>query len=64
MTECEHNWWVYSTSVVKRWMLVKCYRCGSSGTVDPKSSDEWAKAYRAPSDPYHWPDNERVVIND
>ena len=60
-TEEEHDWWVVSTALSGVLML-ECRSCGASGTIENPSSQEWADGYYAPSNPYQWRDNDRVII--
>jgi hypothetical protein len=44
--------------------MVQCVRCGRYGTVDDPSKEEWSTAFHAPSRPYRWRDQTRVVIHE
>lgn len=57
----DHEWAVFSTALLQRWLMVQCVHCGQHGTVDDPSPAEWSAAYRAPSAPYRWPDDARVT---
>jgi hypothetical protein len=50
-----HDWWVYSTALKERWMMLRCSWSGATGTVRRPSEEEWAAAFHAPSRPYRWP---------
>ena len=58
---CEHEWWVHSTALATRQLMVKCDRCQVLGTVDDLTKHEWGEAFYASSAPYRWYDPERVV---
>lgn len=61
---CDHQWAVYSTALQNVRLLVKCVKCGSFGSIDDPSRDEWDRAFHAPSNPYDWYDNQRVTIRE
>ena len=63
MTSHRHEWVVFSTAVNKGWLMLQCVECGLHATVDDPSKEEWSKAYHAPSKPYRWQDETRVVIH-
>jgi hypothetical protein len=58
----EHEWVVFSTAVKQCWLMLQCVICGSEGTVDDPTIEEWRRAYYAPSMPYRWVDASRVTI--
>ena len=63
MCECKyHEWWVYSTAVGNGIILVECNFCGALGFISEYTDEEWSEAFYAPSDPYRWEDETRVVI--
>lgn len=42
--------------------MVQCVNCGTAGTVDDPSKEEWSEAFHAPSNPYGWDDGSRVTV--
>ena len=60
--QCDHEWVVFSTAINDGCLMVQCVNCGSHGSVDDPSADEWNAAFYAPSNPYRWMDYERVNI--
>lgn len=64
MTEdaCKHEWIVYSTALVPATIMLQCHLCGEHGGVLEHTAEEWALAYHAPSSPYRWADESRVVL--
>lgn len=59
---CDHEWGVFSTVLEDVTLLVQCVECGAYGKVSDPSADEWQRAFHAPSNPYHWPDGDRVEL--
>lgn len=59
---CAHEWGVFSTVLEDVTLLVQCAECGAYGKVSDPSAEEWQRAFHAPSQPYHWPDSERVEL--
>jgi hypothetical protein len=59
---CRHESGVFSTVLEDVALLVQCVECGAYGKVIDPTADEWQRAFHAPSNPYHWPDNERVEL--
>ena len=59
---CDHKWVVYSTALAEVWLMLKCLYCGAHGSVDDPTTEEWAEAFDAPSNPYSWADKSRVTI--
>lgn len=59
---CQHEWGVFSTVLEDATLLVQCVECGAYGRVCNPTAEEWQLAFHAPSNPYHWPDNERVEL--
>ena len=59
---CQHEWGVFSTVLEDVTLLVQCVECGAYGRVCDPTADEWQQAFHAPSNPYHWPDKERVEL--
>lgn len=59
---CKHEWVVYSTALTEGWLMLQCVQCGTMGTVDDPSKNEWNQAYHAPSRPYQWRVSSRVTI--
>jgi hypothetical protein len=64
MTCNTHEWIVFSTAVAERWLMVQCLHCGLHGTVNDPSKKEWTEAFDAPTKPYPWRDQTRVVIHE
>lgn len=60
--DCNHEWVVFSTALQEVCLMVECVECGAFGTVDDPTSDEWRRAFRAPSRPYKWDAKERVTV--
>jgi hypothetical protein len=63
MTCKEHEWVVFSTVLNEGWLMLQCVNCGLHATVDDPSTEEWSKAFHAPSQPYRWRDGSRVVTH-
>lgn len=59
----ERDWWVYSTALSDRSLLVEDRNSDERGYVPDPTEAEWKKAYHAPSRPYPWPDASRVVVD-
>lgn len=59
--EHDHTWVVFSTAVADSWLMLQCVECGLHGVVKKPTKKEWSKAYRAPSRPYVWSDESRIV---
>ena len=61
---CEdgHEWVVFSTALRDACFMVQCVECGTSGTVDDPTKEEWSEASHAPTRPYRWDDDARVVV--
>lgn len=59
----ESEWWVYSTAVVERVILVENRLTGERGYVSNPTRWEWGEAFHAPSHPYPWPDVDRITID-
>jgi hypothetical protein len=57
-----HIWVVFSTALADSWLMLQCVECGLHGVVKDSSKEEWSKAFRAPSRPYRWNDDARVVV--
>lgn len=57
----KYDWWVYSTALGNGWLMLECRATGATGTVRDPSAKEWSDAFTAPSDPYRWTDDTRVV---
>lgn len=62
MTDCDHEWVVYSTALEDKCLLLQCVECGLAGTVDKPTRKEWKKAFHAPSKPYRWKDTKRIHV--
>ena len=59
-----HIWIVFSTEVTRCCLMLECAECGTFGTVDDPTIEEWGQAFHAPSNPYPWTDNARVIVRD
>ena len=57
-----HEWVVFSTALAEGWLMLQCVECGRHGTVENPSREEWSEAFHAPSRPYRWRDEARVVL--
>jgi hypothetical protein len=64
MTCNNHEWVVFSTAIAERWLMVQCLDCGLHGTVNDPTKKEWTEAFGAPTQPYRWHDQTRVVIHE
>jgi hypothetical protein len=60
--EHAHEWVVFSTALADRWLMLQCVGCGLHAVVENPSEEEWKKAFHAPSRPYRWHDENRVVL--
>jgi len=58
-----HTWVVFSTALADGWLMLQCVDCGLHGTVEDPTSEEWKQAFHAPSRPYQWIDETRVVTH-
>ena len=56
----ERDWWVYSTVLYGRAILVECRKTKARGSIIDPTDEEWKRAFHAPSQPYPWPDSSRV----
>ncbi len=63
MTCNEHEYVVFSTALEEGCLMLQCVNCGLHATVDDPSKEEWSEAYHAPSKPYRWHDETRVVTH-
>lgn len=61
MSTVERDWWVYSTVIHGRAILVKDRNSSLRGQIVDPTPDEWRQAFHAPSRPYRWTDAARVV---
>ena len=59
--DCHHTWVVYATAFRPPCLELECYQCGVLGNVFDFSSEEWDRAFHAPSKPYRWREPERVT---
>ena len=59
-----HEWVVFSTALEEGWLMLQCVECGLHAAVDDPSKEEWSQASHAPSKPYRWQDQARVVIHE
>jgi hypothetical protein len=58
-----HEWWVFSTALKQRWLMLFCEKTRQTGSVRDPSTQEWADAFTAPSKPYRWHQDARVHID-
>lgn len=58
-----HTWVVFSTALADSWLMLQCVDCGLHGTVEDPTSEEWKQAFHAPSRPYQWIDETRIVTH-
>jgi len=58
-----HTWVVFSTALGDGWIMLQCVDCGMHATVEDPTSEEWGQAFHAPSRPYQWLDETRIVIH-
>src|SRR6516165_8676654 len=63
MTCDNHELVVFSTVLEQGWLMLQCVKCGLHATVDDPSKEEWSEAFQAPSKPYRWHEEARVVIH-
>ena len=59
----ERDWWVYSTVIDGRAILVQDRSSGTRGSINDPTDEEWGRAFHAPSKPYPWNDPARIVID-
>lgn len=63
MANCDgHEWVVFSTCLGTGELMCQCVNCGAFGVVQNPTREEWGHAFTAPSHPYPWHQNSRVVI--
>src|SRR5262245_19854259 len=60
---CTHEWAVFSTALGEGWLMLQCVNCGHHATIEDPSHEEWSEAYHAPSRPYRWCCESRVVLH-
>ena len=60
----QHDWAVVSTAIADVVLICECAICHAVGIVNDPSEQEWRDAFHAPSRPYKWHDNTRVVLLD
>ncbi len=53
---------MFSTALLDACLMLQCIECGTHGTVDDPTKEEWSEAFYAPSNPYRWEDESRVRI--
>lgn len=61
MSECKHEWIVFSTAITEGYVIVQCSECNTIGAIENPTKEEWEDAFYAPSHPYHWFDGDRVT---
>ncbi len=54
MSECNHQWIVFSTALAEAAILVECAKCNDRGSIPRQHStkQDWSEAFHAPSDSY------------
>lgn len=57
------DWWVYSTSLSDGSLMVEDRNSGDRGYVPNPIKSEWSEAFHAPSNPYPWKDDARVIVD-
>lgn len=57
------EWWVVSTCLSTRELMLECSITNAFGVVQNPTKEEWRAAFHAPSEPYRWHDESRVVVN-
>ena len=57
------EWMVFSTAIKQGWLMLYCDKTGRTGSVRDPSKEEWEAAFYAPSAPYRWHDDSRVVVD-
>ena len=61
----DHEWVVFSTMIGPECaILVECDTCGAIGKVEDYTSEEWSLSYYAPSRPFRWADETRVIVRE
>ena len=55
------NWYVVSTGIASRSLILECSKSGARGVVKDPSAEEWAAAFYAPSNPYMWTGGESRI---
>jgi hypothetical protein len=58
---CRHDWFVFSTCLSTVELMLECRECGELGTVAAPTKEEWSQAFQAPSHPYRWAEDARVI---
>ncbi len=58
-----HTWVVFSTTTGDGWLMLQCVDCGLHATVEDPTSEEWRQAFYAPSCPYQWLNETRIVVH-
>ena len=59
--ECSHEWEVYNVALNDHSLELSCNNCALVGSVYELSDDEWERGLGAPSKPYIWEDESRVI---
>jgi hypothetical protein len=57
-----YEWMAFSTCIGTGELMVSCKKTGAFGVVPDPTKEEWSRAYYAPSNPYRWEDDSRVVV--
>lgn len=57
----DHTWVVFSTALQDGWLMLQCVDCGLHGVVKNPTKKEWSTAFHAPSKPYQWTQESRIV---
>lgn len=60
----KHDWWVVSTALAEKCLIVECQTTGITGCVRDPSPEEWKDAFYAAGHPYPFCGSKyRVEIN-
>jgi hypothetical protein len=63
VSDGQHEWWVFSTAIGARLLMLYCEKTGATGVVRNPTTEEWSRAFMAPSSPYRWHEPDRVEID-
>jgi hypothetical protein len=59
--KCEHEWWVYSSSICPPTIMVYCKTCDATGYIKEYTSAEWDACFNAPEHNYRWKGKGKVL---
>ena len=60
MSQCKHEWVVFSCTITEGYIVVQCWKCDTVGAIEDPTKEEWADAGNETKKPYYWADNDRV----